>query len=257
MNIKNNLHKLLVFINNYLFDLFLYEKNKLGKSVFLFSDSRGSEIDSFYKQKNPFFSYISSKEFKGYDISYHLCPKKFTSIIDFLENYESASNYDVIVLHCGIVDFAPRPLSSYESMLASKRSYLVSKGWYKYFTDRQDYSCCYEGEKTLSFFSEDFFKEIIVPKLKEIENLIYVGLNPVLLDWRGDYWRDRPSCINEQLSFDKILQLELNNTIDISSWTEAQIKKFTVDNVHYNKTGMDYFSKEIVEIIKLMKLKEN
>ncbi|ACJ28348.1 hypothetical protein swp_1565 [Shewanella piezotolerans WP3] len=224
----------------------ILRKNK--KSILIYTDSRGTEIDSPFKQRNPFYSYLQS--FNEYDVDYKFCPYKFTSILDFISYYENSNKkYDVIVLHCGIVDFAPRPVSSYNQMLSLKRDFLKSKGWEDYFENRNDFLNDYLGEKTLQFMSTGFIEKEILPILKEVDNLIYVGINPVLIDWDGDYWRKRPSSINQQLVQDKLVLQSLDNTIDLSGWNEDEIKKYTVDNVHYNKDGLNKIGRNVLSNI--------
>ncbi|KIO36124.1 hypothetical protein [Shewanella sp. cp20] len=217
-------------------------------TLLLYTDSRGTAVESFYKQRNPFFSYLNF--FRDYNVTYKFCPHKFTSILDFLNFYEhSVENYDHVVLHCGIVDFAPRPLSSYQSMLDGKREYLKSKGWLHYFENRTDYLCDYEGEKTLQFMSLEFLENEILPKLSAINNLIYIGINPVLSDWDGNYWRARPSCINEQLNQDKFLIRHLSKSVNLRGWSDVEIKSFTVDNVHYNQKGLEYIGVSVSRVL--------
>lgn len=241
---------LIVKITSYCFTILYKIKvsfySEKTEQLLLYTDSRGTAVESVYKQRNPFFSYLQF--FKNYDVTYQFCPHKFTSILDFLSFYESSDNkFDHIVLHCGIVDFAPRPLSSYESMLEDKREYLARKGWLHYFENRTDFLCDYEGEKTLQFMSLDFLETEIIPKLRAINSLIYIGINPVLSDWDGNYWRARPSCINKQLEYDTLLIQSLRRSINLSAWTEQEIKQLTVDNVHYSKSGLEYIGLNVLK----------
>lgn len=219
-------------------------KEKSNKKVLIFTDSRGTEIENILKQKNPFYSYID--EIGSYEKTYFLCPEKFTSILDFIEYLKNTNKrYDVIVLHCGIVDFAPRPMSSYKEMYRCKSKLIESNGWKSYFENRNDYLCEYYSEKTMQFMSLNFLQNEIIPILKKIDNLVYVGINPVLTDWIGNYWRKRPLCINKQLEQDKLMHENINYTVNINHWSEEQIKKYTVDNVHYNRDGLKYLGKKI------------
>lgn len=248
IEIKNIIVKSMSHLFDFLYRIrVLFYKNKTNK-LLLYTDSRGTAVETFYKQRNPFFSYL--KFFADYDVLYQFCPHKFTSILDFLKFYENSKiKYDIIVLHCGIVDFAPRPVSSYESMLEGKREYLVKRGWLHYFENRKDFLCDYEGEKTLQFISLAFLEQEIIPELKNIDNLIYVGINPVLHNWDGNYWRKRPSCINLQLIQDETLMINLGKTISLKDWCEQDIKYYTVDNVHYNKRGLDYIGQQVLKKI--------
>lgn len=243
----NIVYKLLAYvyvkISNYFFDVFKYSFKK--HSVLLYSDSRGTEVTSYYKKRNVIFSYVDFLDCK-YKIDHRFCPHKYTSILDFLELiYSSERQYDHIILHCGIVDFAPRPMSSYFEMLETKKEFLIEKGWFSYFLNRSDYLCDYYGEKTIQFFSDSFLNEIIIPELLKIDNIIYVGVNPVIKGWRGEYWRDRPDCINIQIKSNEYMLSSIVNHVDISQWNDEDIMAYTVDNVHYNKAGLEFIGKEI------------
>ncbi|WP_125717068.1 hypothetical protein [Pseudoalteromonas rubra] len=215
--------------------------------VLIFTDSRGAEITNPILRKNPFSSYIGYFV-RNYACDVHLCEEKYTSLIDFLSLYRSvdANEYSFIVLHCGIVDFAPRPLNSYLDMLNSKRSKISTLGWSDeaFEVENREPGTQYEGQNTYSFLPKAFFEEKILKELIGIPKLIYIGVNPVLHDWIGCYWRARPDNINEQLSYDKVLLDSLNFTVPLAGWKPEEIRKFTVDNVHYNKVGFDYILRE-------------
>ncbi len=236
-----------MFINDLSFDLIAKKKSDIGK-VLLYSDSRGTEIYPRFKHKNPYFSYIRGY-LDSYSVEYELCPHKFTSLLDFLEYTSENQGYSHIILHCGIVDFAPRPLSSYTSMLKDKENYLKKMGWYHYFENRNDFLCDYEGEACLQFMSREFLINEFIPALEKIENIIYVGINPVVNDWRGNYWRDRPDCINEQLEQDLIMLRHFNDVVDLSAWSDEEVKYYTVDNVHYNRKGLNFIGERVSQIL--------
>ncbi|WP_072616331.1 hypothetical protein [Vibrio vulnificus] len=231
-----------------IFDFFenMSWRPKTGK-ILVFTDSRGTEVSAL-KQKVPFFSYL--KFFNNFKVEYYLCPSKYTSILDFLELVgNKGDEYEFIVLHCGIVDFAPRPLSSYQDMLNLKWDYISKMGWSSYFKNRNDYLCDYYNEKTLQFMSLKFVDDVVIPLLSKRKNLIYVGINRVLLDWNGNYWKKRPDCINVQLKNNANIMNNLSSAISLSSWSDDQIKKYTVDNVHYNRLGLDLIGKQVYEKI--------
>jgi hypothetical protein len=219
--------------------------------VLVYTDSRGFEISRVYNKKNPFSSYIKYFIF-NYSCTTVICPYKFTSILDFMEYLESySSNFDYIILHCGIVDFAPRPESSFDSMLNSKLKIISKNNWGGYFekTERLP-GPNYEGEVTYSFFTQDFLRDVVMPRLKKLDGLIYISINPVLSDWNGKYWRKRPININEQLFFDDILKNGLDSYVDLSKLSDKDVMELTADNVHYNKSGFDFILDALI-----MKLK--
>ena len=94
--------------------------------------------------------------------------------------------------------------------------------------------------------SHQFVDEILIDELKKVKKIIYVGINPVINDWRGNYWRDRPESINRQLEQDEKLRNNLN-CIDFSKWSDDDIKHYTVDNIHYNVDGIKKVGEMISE----------
>lgn len=219
---------------------------RIAPRALVFTDSRGFEVLRPWNRRNPFSSYVSFLMAK-YACDVYLCPKRHTSLLDFLDVYESASNdYDVVVLHCGIVDFAPRPEHSFDEMYFAKVALLEKYGIAQYFNKRMRHPGCeYEGEPTYSFMSEEFVEEFIIPKLVGIKNLIYIGINPVLSEWRGNYWRERPSNINSQLKQDEKILSAIEKVINLSDKSDDWVKLNTVDNIHLSREGFNYIVKEL------------
>jgi len=213
--------------------------------ILIFTDSRGFEATKIWNKRNPYSSYIGAI-IKNYECVVKICPEKFTSILDFLDFYDSVRDraFDKIILHCGIVDFAPRPESSFD-MIYKTKIQKIKKYNLEGYIDRanRDFGEIYYGEKTLSFLNRDAISNVLLPLLKSIPNLVYIGVNPVLTDWDGSYWRRRPANINDQLLLDAVLLNELQEVIDLSSLSEEEVKMYTSDNVHYTRVGFDYIYK--------------
>lgn len=210
--------------------------------LLVFTDSRGFEVTKFWNRKNPFSSYIG-KLILDYECHVQVCPEKFTSLLDFLTYYESlkVKKFDKVVLHCGIVDFAPRPESSFDQMFNSKFSKLEKFSILSEVRkENRAFGTEFEGEKTMAFLSESALQSVILPKLTSIPNLIYISINPVLNDWKGNYWRHRPTNINEQLELDKLIKSSIREVVDLSILKREEIMSFTSDNVHYKSEGFDY-----------------
>lgn len=231
----------------YLYNL----KNINKKKILIFTDSRGFEITKKRNKRNPFSSYIYLLS-KSFRCSAIVCPKKHTSLIDFIEYIENKKlkKYEYIILHCGIVDFAPRPKSSYFDMKQAKIKFLKKKGWLHYFSEIEaNPGLEYEGEPTFQFFSERFLLEEVMPIIEKNNNIIYISTNCVIPNWRGTYWKERPSNINDQMQLDLIVRNRTRNVIDLSIWNKEEIKEFTVDNIHLNKNGFNYIYEEISRLI--------
>lgn len=215
--------------------------------ILIFTDSRGFEVTNFYNRKNPFSSYIRHLIPK-YSCTVELCPEKFTSLLDFIAFYHNlkSKSFDCVILHCGIVDFAPRPESSFDQMLANKKKYFERYPIFEFIKkENRDSKIKYQGELTYSFMNEKALYDVVLPILKNIPNLIYIGASPVLSDWDGSYWRKRPENINDVLCLDSIMKENLKNHISLSNFTSNEVKKFTSDNVHYTREGFEYIYEQL------------
>ncbi len=215
-------------------------KNRKQPKILIYTDSRGYEITSILNKRNPFSSYCGQL-IKTYNATVHICPEKHTTIIDFLDVFDKRKcEYDLVILHCGVVDFSRRPLGQLRNIYQLKHNKMVNLG----FSEQDLINNCvqntgfyYNGEKTGCIYTSDQFLNIIIPKLKLIKELVFIGCNPVLLDWRGSYWQDRPQDINSLLDYCEIAKKEIKNTIDLSEWSPEDIKTYTDDNIHPNKQG--------------------
>lgn len=240
------------YINYYLYGFiiscfrcinFLRNRSK----ILIFTDSRGFEVTKFYNRRNPFSSYIG-RLVTRFNCTVKICPEKFTSLLDFMAYYHSLKNssFDCIILHCGIVDFAPRPESSFDQMLSDKKKFFEMYPIYEIIKKEiRNSKVKYQGENTYSFLNEEALNNVVLPILKNIPNIIYIGASPVLLNWDGSYWRKRPENINDVLILDAIMKRALINHISLSCLTTEQIKKYTSDNVHYTKDGFEYIYKQL------------
>jgi len=215
-------------------------KNFKKKKIFIYTDSRGYDVLS-RKGKNPFSSYCG--EFiKKYNTDYHICKEKHTTILDFLLVLDSIDviKYDAIILHCGVVDFSPRPLSNLNWVLNSKKDNLYFKDiidcdqlYYKTPSET-----LYENEKVINLYSKNSLIEFIIPRLRKIENLIWINSNRFIKGWDGNYMKGRPSNIDEFVnSFDEIMTNNIQHVINLKKWKDHDIQEFTIDNIHFTKKG--------------------
>lgn len=234
-NILRNFIYILIEIFSYVNVHYYKIKNVKKKKVLIFTDSRGFEITKLMNRKNPRSSYIRYY-MENYNTTVRLCQYKHTTIIDFIFEYRGKyENYDLIVLHCGVVDFSPRPMSNGNYVHSSKR-----KKCMKMFGEEPQfdiYNSIYEGEKTRCLYNKDYLIRNIASELKSIPNLLWISSNPIIGNWTGNYKRPRPSNMNIIQEFDRYLLSELPFTISLLDWTDEEIKKYTVDNIHFNVLG--------------------
>jgi len=246
-NIKNHTSKKIMQMN-YSIKVSLINKkihffqkcNQNKKKILLYTDSRGFEISNKFYKIDPFCFY-PSYFIKNYNVDLYLCPEKHTTLMDFIKIYEqSEKNYDFIIAHVGIVDFSPRHQS-----VALKEIYPLKRDWYnKIFGEKNmlthlesNFDDMYEGENTINMFSLEMAEQYLLPYLITIPNLIWIGCNKVIPEWRGNYFRDRPKNIHIIEKYSELFCKKLENPIDLSNWDHNDIKKFTYDNIHLTKSG--------------------
>ncbi|XOV72637.1 MAG: hypothetical protein ACFHW5_05485 [Verrucomicrobiota bacterium] len=218
----------------------LNQKNNENKKLLhIYTDSRGYFINGVKNYKNPYKTYINN--IANWSVSYQYCLHRSTTLLDFLIDTENIK-CDTIVLHCGIVDWSPRTLSHCQKII-----YRLNKSVHRIQIPTlhpNKLSQKYNNQETFNLYSIDFFKEKILPVLTKRKNIIYIGVNPVLTNWRGNYFRERPKNINVILDYDKLLT-EAIPSIRIRNWTKNQIKNFTVDNIHLSEAGMLFLNDQL------------
>jgi hypothetical protein len=164
-----------------------------------------------------------------------LAPHNFTTLLDFVKFLEcNDEKFDAIVAHVGIVDFAPRPVSSYQNMISSKLKVMEELHLY---TNGTRYDEIYESEHTISFADDAYIQEIS-SRLQRYKNIVFVNTNLVNLEYRGNYWRPRPENINLQKNLElKFLRNFNGLVVDMDKAICDRQQEFTVDNVHLNRKG--------------------
>ena len=235
------------------------DMNKKRK-ILIYTDSRGSRINS-----QTHLHYLSRviNEYKEHDVEFYKCPEKWTTTMDFLRvlSEKNLSDYDWIILQTSVVENSPRNKKD-----AYNKIYLDphKKVWFdkvfgeenmkKHFETDFGISNIYEGEKTTNMFSIEMGVKYLVPILEKIPNLIWVTNNPLVggngQNWRGNYWRDRPKNIGIVNEYSKEYIKHMKNTyvIDTTNWSDDEVKKYTIDNIHYTKEGSDLIFNEIKKI---------
>lgn len=231
-------------------------KNFYKKKIFVYTDSRGYNVVGKYR-KIPLDSYILSLCWK-YNTKFVVCPEKYTTIIDFLLYAKSLdiSKYDVVIMHCGVVDFSPRPMSNILNVRESK----VESNFFKsLFSSNDEYykrpfDVIYKGEKTITLYSKSYLENNVIPELKKMENLIWINSNNFVSGWEGNFTKGRPKNINELVNdYDRIMGVNLKYFIDLKVWNDEEIKKYTIDNIHFTKMGFLKVFELLKEKIEQMK----
>lgn len=217
--------------------------------VFIYTDSRGFDVIGS-SGKNPFKSYIKYFIY-NYNSTVFICKEKHTTIPDFLIKIEkyNLNDFKHVILHCGVVDFSPRPISNLEYVLQSKnKNHYFATALDKYSNYYKNPSLIeYQGEPTQNLYSPEFLEDILIPKLKVVKNLIWINSNHFVSGWDGNFTKGRPSNIENTVTiFDTIMQVKIMQTIDLKQWSETEIQSYTIDNIHFTKAGFDAITRLLI-----------
>tara|TARA_R110001592_G_scaffold56881_4_gene173090 strand:- start:6185 stop:6958 length:774 start_codon:yes stop_codon:yes gene_type:complete len=220
------------------------------KKLFIYTDSRGYDVNDWRSKKNPRSSYIM-KLLQRQNVTAKICEYKHTTLLDFIDDIRSVncSSYDCLVLHVGVVDFSPRPLVS-----ALKLRELKLEKVARCFGDNavQEFSLAkhaemYRGEETASLYSTDFLEKYIIPFINNLNvKVIWLPVNEVLSSWSGNYAGVRPVNMNVILQYQQVIDSNAYGCVVPRIINREQdVKCLTVDNIHFSKAGMS----EIFRII--------
>lgn len=218
----------------------LWLKNSKKARLLVYTDSRGFNVNSKLG-KTPFDSYVRMLA-ERYRVTYFICPEKFTTIIDFLEAVKTLdlNNYDCIILHCGVVDFSPRPLSNINKVFASKAGKPVFEKLKKcnneYYAN--PFPVTYYNENTITLYSKEYLEKEIIPQLLSLKNLVWINSNHFVPGWEGNFTKGRPENIEDLVdSFDQLMMKYIPTVIDLKNWTDKMIQEYTIDNIHFTPSG--------------------
>ncbi|PKN02627.1 hypothetical protein CVU76_01140 [Candidatus Dojkabacteria bacterium HGW-Dojkabacteria-1] len=217
------------------------------EKILLYTDSRGDNIPGQLDYDH--YGVLLSKRYK---VEKYLCPEKWTTTLDFLDlvQKKDLNKYDFVILHTGIVDHSPRHQKiANENIYPDKKQIFdkifgeeIIKGYLS-----KDFGLEYEGDKTINLYSLDMAERYLIPELNKIPNLIWISSNKIVPNWNGNYWKERPKNIRliEEYSNLFISKLGGEKVINLMTWSEEEIKKYTFDNMHPNKAGSDYILRQI------------
>jgi hypothetical protein len=222
------------------YDSVLRVRNHRRPRVLIYADSRGRNITGPHKT-HYLGSYIHSLQ-RSFHVTYELTPHSHTTMVDFLNFADNVdlTSFDQVILHCGIVDFSPRPLSNIERVKAAKRG---SRRFDELFAANASYyanpwETLYKGEPTISLYSPEYLSDEVIPALRTIPNLTWISSNHFVAGWEGNYTQGRPANIEQIVQgLDSQMRAAMPNLVDLSHWTPDKIRKRTVDNIHLSREG--------------------
>lgn len=245
-------------------------------NILVFTDSRGEHKKTFESQSIFTEKLKIRYEARGHKVTLMLCPYSWTTTLDFLEcitnKILNIDKYDLFILFTGIVDASPRPLSNfnkvynnnefndkvtYDKLISRDRSVRriinVKKTYMDKITNSDilsrhlntNYNVIYSGENTKSFINLEIYKTVVLPLLKKYENkLLFINSNKIVPGWDGNYLSinkdGRPSNISIIEQYSELANNSLKNVINLLKWSDYDVKKYTVDNMHLTFLGSEY-----------------
>lgn len=219
----------------------------------IFTDSRGQIKDSFSGRL-----LFTEKIKREFDCDLILCPYKWSTTLDFISLIESKKInidlYDKIVLYTGVVEFSPRPLSNWEQAISDKLPFLHSFLG-DYLDLKETYNVIYQGEDTKSIITTKAYEEVVIPYLQQLgDKLILINTNRIVPNWEGNYTNinpnGRPTNINKVAVYSEKTVGKFNNLINLLEWSDEDIRKYTVDNMHLTYAGSEYIYNKLIQYLK-------
>lgn len=253
--------------------------------ILIFTDSRGEHNASFQDQLIFTEKITLFLQNNGVNVDKMCCPFSWTSTLDFIEIIEKKiidiDSYDKIILFTGVVEFSPRPLSNFEKCyqpekfteITFDRLVKVNRQKEKIINNKREfmsqfipsnllrqhlessYEVYYDNQDTRSLISFDINEHVIIPYLKKLDSkLIYINTNSIVPEWEGNYILKnklgRPKNIHIISEYAKQMQNQFTHMIDLMEWTDEEIKKYTVDNMHLSYEGSEWIFNKLVTILK-------
>ena len=238
------------------------------KKILIYTDSRGQHTPAGGHVHDVFARRLAQRD--DIEAEIMLCPMTWTTTLDFLDYLKERKldNYDHIVLYTGIVDWSPRPqqsafddLYNNQNLSNSKNEKLNTRDYSKKVINNKKHSFDslfgedkintylnnafdteFEGSPTINMYSLEMARKHLIPKLKELDNLIYINSNRFVYGWQGDHKRGRPENITITEEYSELFRNELGSdkVIDLLQWSREEIQIYTCDNLHLTKEGSDW-----------------
>jgi len=113
-----------------------------------------------------------------------------------------------------------------------------------------------------AMYSVDMFHRYLLPELKKIDNLIFIGINPWPEGWKGNVYAEgglwggcrlgrfcdgsfvsmssksqTPTKWRFSSNWNKLYSDSIEHVLEVQNWDDAEVKKYSVDKVHFTKEG--------------------
>ena len=232
--------------------------------VLYFSDSRGFLVGSYLGYKNHFRNHIVSALNNKFAVKIEINKNSHTTLADLFSEFsiEELNSFDLLIFHLGVVEFSPRRKLDALRIRNAKLEKLGKLESVKNFSEKFGFTQAldtrieaeYENNDTDSIINEDLYNKYM-QKIESINiPIIAITTQPILDDWKGNYWRARPSNMNSFLELEREFWCKITPYVVKLPDDECLIKKFTMDNIHPTSLGFQYLAHEInYEVEKIFK----
>lgn len=214
--------------------------------ILVYADSRGlSFFDKFKSVAHKTYCERLKEEYVVVDFV-----GKWSPLVKFFEVYEE--KYEIVVLNAGLVDHLPREknkcLSIYGKHKLVYDSIFGEENMKKHLKTDFGIECKYMDSLTTNMYSYEMAQEYMVPKLKKIKNLIWIGSNAVFDGFPTPkyVW---PKNAGLLFRYDKLF-MENSLPINLSLLTKEDVKRYTYDCIHFNAAGHSYIYDRLSRCIK-------
>ena len=205
--------------------------------VLLLSDSMALPREEF-PSEIPCYLDLLKKKFKSFDFySLSLGKACLPDLVNQYNRYYRYYNPDIVIIHCGIVDCAPRALKKWEQTLVSGLP-LVRKVIYKYREQLRKH-------RNISYTSKNQFQHMVDYMHTTLgKKLIVISIAPPT-----ESYQEKVIGVAQRIDgYNRVLQ-NVHNYVDLSGMPESCIGS---DHYHFNGQGHEFVAEKIEKAINLV-----
>lgn len=202
--------------------------------ILLLSDSMALPREEFDYDR-PCYLAILKKHFPAIDFqSLSLGKATLPMLVEQYDRYYQYFKPDLVILHCGIVDCAPRALSKLEQTLFSRLPFIGSTLRRHRRFLRNNRNLAYTSEKNFRYYLERLRASLD-------GRLVVIGIAPPVTNYRARL----PGIADRVESYNLILKNE-KNFIDLSDLPDSCVGN---DDYHFNSKGHEFVAYRLKSFI--------
>ena len=208
--------------------------------ILLLSDSMALPREEFSAEHACYLEILEKKfetiDFQRLSLGKAILP----NLVNQYDRYYRYFNPDIVILHCGIVDCAPRALKKWEQHLLGGLP-LLGKVVYKYRKQLRKL-------RNISYTSQTQFKCLLDHLQSQLGSSLFV----ISIAPPTSRYRKKVEGILERVEAYNALLQSVNNYVDLSEMPEAFIGS---DDYHFNYLGHEFVAQKLEKAIKLVRSK--